>query len=242
MNKIFKKDNSIILDEQTHKYILKGKEKIKFVSVTTCISEYFEIFDKEKIAYKLVTYNPKYAGKTVEELIGEWEASASFGTAVHKEIEDYINHKNPPTIDKAIAGINWLNKYLIKSEFDLFSEVIIYCENLKIAGTIDLIVYDKLNKVYHILDWKTSKSVSSESYKMKKGNKPETEDLLDSKFNHYALQLSLYRYLLEKNYDITIDDQIIVHIDNDSVHGYITPYLLKNIESILNNHKEQNVI
>jgi hypothetical protein len=77
---------------------------------------------------------------------------------------------------------------------------------------------------------------------MKKGNRPETADLLDSKFNHYALQLSLYRYLLEKNYDITIDDQIIVHIDNDSVHGYITPYLLKNIESILNNHKEQNVI
>ena len=25
-----------------------------------------------------------------------------------------------------------------------------------------------------------------------------------------------------------IDDQIIVHIDKDSVHGYITPYLVKN--------------
>ena len=61
--------NEIQLEESSHKYILKGKEEIKFVSVTTCIAEYFEIFDKEKIAYKLVTYNPKYAGKTVEELI-----------------------------------------------------------------------------------------------------------------------------------------------------------------------------
>ena len=191
------------------------------------------------VQQELVTYNPKYVGKTVEELIGEWDAAANFGTAVHKEIEDYINNKNTPTIDKAIAGINWLNKYLKKSDFDIFSEVIIYCENLKIAGTIDLLVYDKLNKIYNILDWKTSKSVSSESYKMKKGIKPETSDLLDSKFNHYALQLSLYRYLLEKNYDITIDDQIIVHIDNDSVHGYVTPYLVKNIESILNNYYKE---
>ena len=71
---------------------------------------------------------------------------------------------------------------------------------------------------------------------MKTGNRPETEDLLDCKFNHYALQLSLYRYLLEKNYNLELDDQLIVHLDNNSVHGYIAPYLEGHIVSILKNY------
>ena len=187
----------IRLEELSHKYILLNNEDIEFTSVTTCISEYFEKFDKERVAYKLVTTIPKYKGRTVQDLIEEWDATAAYGTAVHKEIEDYIKAKKVPEINKAKAGINWLNKYLKKSDFEVFSEVIVYCKELKIAGTIDLIIYDKSNKKYSILDWKTSKEIKTDSYKMKTGTKPETKDLLDCKFNHYALQLSLYRYLLE---------------------------------------------
>ena len=129
-----------------------------------------------------------------------------------------------------------LNKYLLKSEHDLYSEVIVYSEELKIAGTVDLLVFDKISKKYKILDWKTSKAIKTDSYKMKTGNRPETADLLDCKFNHYALQLSLYRYLLEKNYNLELDDQLIVHLDNNSVHGYIAPYLEDHIVSILKNY------
>ncbi len=85
---------------------------------------------------------------------------------------------------------------------------------------MDLLIFDKVSQKYSILDWKTSKEIKTDSYKMKTGNKPETNDLLDCKFNHYALQLSLYRYLLEKNYDIMLDDQLIIHLDTNTVHGY----------------------
>ena len=71
---------------------------------------------------------------------------------------------------------------------------------------------------------------------MKTGNRPETEDLLDCKFNHYALQLSLYRYLLENNYNLELDDQLIIHLGNNIVHGYIAPYLESHIVSILKNY------
>ena len=230
------KNGEIRLEESTHKYILSGNEDIEFTSVTTCISEYFDKFDKEAVAYKLVTSVPKYKGKSVESLIKEWELTARYGTAVHKEIEDYIKHKKTPEIDKAIAGVNWLNKYLQKSDYDIFSEVIVYCKQFKIAGTVDLIIFDKINNKYSILDWKTSKEIKTDSYKMKTGNKPETQDLLDCKFNHYALQLSLYRYLLEKNYDIILDDQLIIHLDANSVHGYVTPYFKEHIVSILKHY------
>ena len=234
---IFTQPNGAIkLEESSHKYILEGYEDIEFISVTTCISEFFDKFDKNAVAYKLVTTVPKYRGRTVEELIHEWDQTANFGTAVHKEIEDYINLKKMPEIDRAIAGVNWLNKYLQKSDYEVFSEVIVYCKDLKIAGTVDLLVFDKISKKYSILDWKTSKEIKTDSYKMKTGNKPETQNLLDCKFNHYALQLSLYRYLLEKNYGVMLDDQLIIHLDTNSVRGYIAPYLKDHIVSILKHY------
>ena len=233
---LFQPNGNIKLEESTHKYILEGHEEIEFTSVTTCISEFFEKFDKNAVAYKLVTTIPKYKGRTAEDLISEWDATANYGTAVHKEIEDYIKLKKTPEIDRAIAGVDWLNKYLQKSDHELFTEVIVYSEELKIAGTVDLLVFDKISNKYKILDWKTSKAIKTDSYKMKTGNRPETADLLDCKFNHYALQLSLYRYLLEKNYNLELDDQLIVHLDNNSVHGYIAPYLEDHIVSILKNY------
>ena len=229
-------NGEIKLVESTHKYILTGHEDIAFTSVTTCISEFFEKFDKEAVAYKLVTKIPKYKGRSAEDLIKEWEESANYGTAVHKEIEDYIKLKKTPKIDRAIAGVNWLTKYLQKSDYEVFSEVIVYCKELKIAGTVDLVLFDKLNQKYSILDWKTSKEIKTDSYKMKTGNKPETNDLLDCKFNHYALQLSLYRYILAKNYNLQLDDQLIIHLDSDTVHGYITPYFKEHIVSILKHY------
>ena len=233
---LFPANGEIKLDESTHKYILEGHKEIDFTSVTTCIAAFFETFNKNEVAHKLVTYVKKYKGRTVKDLICEWDETAQFGTTVHKEIEDYIKLKKIPETDRAIAGIEWLKKYLQKSDYELFSEVIVYSLELKIAGTIDLIIFDKVSKKYSILDWKTSKSISTDSYKMKIGNSAETADLLDCKFNHYALQLSLYRYLLEKNYNLELDDQIIIHLDKNSVHGYIAPYLENHIISILKHY------
>ena len=233
---LFHPNDKITLEESAHKYILEGHEEIEFTSVTTCVSEFFEKFDKQAVALKLVTTIPKYKGMTTAALIREWDAAAEYGTAVHKEIEDYIKLKKLPEMDRATACIDWLEKYLKKSDYELFSEVIVYSEELKIAGTIDLLVFDKISKKYNILDWKTSKEIKTDSYKMKTGNRPETADLLDCKFNHYALQLSLYRYLLENHYNITLDDQLIIHIGKNSVHGYIAPYLEGHIVSILKNY------
>ena len=89
-NNLFKPDEKIFLDEEKHKYIFLEDKNIQFTSVTECISEYFEKFDQNKIAFKLVTTHPKYKGMQVDDLIEEWNLAAKNGTKVHKEIEDYI--------------------------------------------------------------------------------------------------------------------------------------------------------
>ena len=228
-NNLFKPDEKIFLDEEKHKYIFLEDKNIQFTSVTECISEYFEKFDQNKIALKLVTTHPKYKGMQVDDLIEEWNLAAKNGTKVHKEIEDYIVKNKKPENNKSIIAIEWLNKHLMNSKYDLFSEVIVYSKQLRLAGTVDLLLYDKINEVYTILDWKTNKKISTKSFKGKTGIKPETYDLPDCKFSHYSLQLSLYRYLLEKQYNLNMKKLIIAHITEDGVKGYVAPYLKNHI-------------
>lgn len=234
MNDLF--DDSIYLNEDTHTYVLRDNEDMDFKSVTRCVSECFEKFDKYGIASKLVRYADKYQGMTVGELIAEWAATAKFGTKVHKEIEDYLVSSVPPKIDRAKMAIEWLDDYLSKSDYTIHPEIIVYCEKFKIAGTVDLLLYNKTNNIYSLLDWKTSKKISKTAYGGKKGILKETSDLPDTKFNHYALQLSLYRYLLEKNYGINVQEQSIVHLDRDSIKEHPTPYMEDYIVSLLKNY------
>ena len=229
MNNIFKPDKKIILNEEEHKYIFLEDKSIQYTSVTECISEYFEKFDTLKIASKLVATHPKYKKMTVDTLIADWDLAAKNGTFIHKEIEDYIKSKKQPDNNKSQVAIQWLKKHLMNSKYDLFSEVIVSCNELKIAGTVDLLLYDKINQVYTILDWKTNKAITTKSYKGKTGIQPETYDLPDCKFSHYSLQLSLYRYLFEKKYNLNMKKLIIAHITDDGVKGYVAPYLKNHI-------------
>ena len=81
MNELFK--NDITLDQENHKYILESNHDFKFSSVTEFIHHFFEKFDQEKVARKLINTNSKYMGKTVSEVINEWGKGAKRGTIVH---------------------------------------------------------------------------------------------------------------------------------------------------------------
>ena len=52
MNELFK--NDISLDQENHKYILNSSPEFKFSSVTEFIHFFFEKFDQEKVATKLI--------------------------------------------------------------------------------------------------------------------------------------------------------------------------------------------
>ena len=232
MNKLFTKN--IKLQREEHKYILKTNPDLEFTSVTTFIGQFFEEFNAKKIATKLVTSNRNYMGMTVEEVLATWKDAAEHGTKVHEELENYILNKDTLTEPKSIQGMNWLNKYKMKSSFDVYPEVIIYSEELKLSGTIDLLLFDKINNKYIIMDWKTSKKIDTKSYKNKRGTKPASANIEDTKFNHYALQLSLYRYLLEEYYGIEVTQHLIIHLKDNECLGLHVPYMKKNVLKMVN--------
>ena len=233
---ITKTDNSVILDKKTHEYRLVNDPDLRFTSVTTLIGQHFEEFDPVAIATNLVENNTKYLGRTVDELVEEWKQTGVHGTFVHDEIENYINDGAPPTEPKSLAGVKWLEDYKMKSEIEIIPERIIYSKELRIAGTIDVLAYDRTKDYYEIIDWKTSKAVETVSYNGKMGTSAYTGNIPDCRFYHYALQLSLYRYILEECYGIRINNQLIAHLKEDEARGYVAPYMRDTIVDIINNN------
>jgi ATP-dependent exoDNAse (exonuclease V) beta subunit len=231
MNPIINKNISLIQD--THKYVLETKPDLNFTSVTTVIGSFFEPFEEQKIAKYLCSTNPKYKRMTPEELISEWHYSREQGTKIHEEIECFIKDDKPPVSTKAFSGINWLKQYYTNFDVDIFTEAIIFSTKLKIAGTVDILVYDKKANVYDIIDWKTGKRINKYSFQGKKGNHQVTSDLMDCNFIHYALQMSLYRYILEAYYKVKIRNQMICHLQKTTCKCYDTPYYFDHIKEML---------
>ena len=142
-----------------------------------------------------------------------------------------------PSEPKSLHGIDWYRKYKKKYPMKAKSEVILHSEDIGIAGMVDLITMNKDNKEVEIIDWKTG-GIEFKSYKNKMCPHEITEDLMDSKFEKYTLQLSLYRFMLENYYGLKVINQIVAHITDKGCIGYVAPYRKSHIEKIINNYME----
>ena len=172
-------------------------------------------------------------------LIANWDAARDYGTKVHNEIELYLNEDVKPEAIESFAAIEWLKKYDTNSDIKIYPEVIVYSKELKIAGSIDILIYDQSTKYYEIIDWKTSKSIDKSSFGGKMGTHPITSHLMDCKYVHYSIQLSFYRYLLEKYYGLKIKNQLIAHLSGNSCTMHTANYYQKEVVNIISeqNHK-----
>ena len=235
MNDLF--NDNIILLEPEHKYQLKSDLDFEFKSVTELASIYFEPFNEVAIASKLVAEHRRYAGMEVQELISKWHNARDYGTKVHEQIELYLNNDSIPDTAEASVAIDWLKKYQMKSDIKIHTEVRVYSKELKLAGSIDILAYDKNTDMYEILDWKTSKSIEQTSFNGKMGRHPITSHLMDCNYIHYSMQLSFYRYLLEEYYGITVNNQLIVHLKKNECVPHVADYYKQEVINILEHQK-----
>ena len=238
LSKLIKKSKLINLEEDTHTYFLQNSN-INFQSVTEFIHTFFKEFDENKIANKLKSIHPRYTGMTAKELIEKWNSNRDRGTKVHKEIEDYILKKDNNTYDmKSKQAIDFINKKCIKDSNVLLPELIIYSEKLKLAGTIDLVIYNKLTNQISLIDWKTNKKINKKAFRESDtGLRWPTKSLPDCNFTHYTLQLSLYKYILQNNYNIKVNGIFLMHLKDETYELYKCNYK----ESIIINMlKEKN--
>lgn len=125
-------------------------------------------------------------------------------------------------------------QYLIPNGIVAFNtEKEIVCKDADVAGSIDLILWDTRRKVHHILDFKRSNKLRSQMRGYGKMAEP-FKHLDDCKGAGYALQTSIYQYILERDYGMTIGDRILLSLHEEQPFETSVPYMKAEVEYIMN--------
>ena len=101
-----------------------------------------------------------------------------------------------------------------------------------IAGTADIILYNKQTNKFIIADYKTNKDLFK-NFKGKKLKAP-FNNLLDSPFDKYNIQLSMYQILFELT-GYEVENRFIIWLKPDAEYEiYYTQDLRKEINNLYN--------
>lgn len=221
-----KLDKNISINPNTHVYSIQN-DKNKYTSVTRFIHTLFPVFNANLIINKMMRSihwpNSKYYGKTKNQIKNIWEKnrkdSVDKGIMLHHDIEAFYNNvevKNN-TIEFKSLFFKFHNdhKHLIPYR----TEMMIYDPVLRLAGTVDMIFKDK-NGDYFIFDWKRSKKIQKENIYKDYCIHPLISQIPNTNYWRYVLQLYIYKYILENNYNMKIKDMYIVSFHPDNVDTY----------------------
>ena len=201
-------------EEKNHTYVSVVPDNRKWTSITKIISSFKVPFD-DNIAFKNSTdpYS-KYYGLTPDAIKQIWEnernRSTKLGSSFHKMMEEKAFATGGLSLavnkgDWKFAGNQELTKVGVYPEHFAYNSYYAICGQADIVETTD---YNTLN----IGDFKTSKKIDRTGYKGKKMLKP-INHLDDCYFNHYALQLSFYMWMiLQHNPQLRPGLQTIYHI------------------------------
>lgn len=218
----------IKFEEEGHKYTnVDPNDDFQWVSVTRLIGQFKEKFDAPKVAERCSKgKNPKYAGKPVEEILEMWDRenkrSTDLGSWYHNQREsDMLQFKTltrdgielpiiKPDVDQG-------KKFAQSQKLDagVYPELLVYLKSASICGQADRV--EIVNNTVNVYDFKTNKEIKRRGYEFWDGTRKmmlgPVKHLEDCEFNHYALQLSIYMYvILKHNYNYNPGKIQIQHV------------------------------
>ena len=225
----------IKFDEKTHTYKAENK---KLISVTTYLNQFKKPFDADKIATNYPEKNNLIKKDVLEKCKNEADISKERGNIIHDAIELFLTkHQTTVNTSKYVEQKELENiyKYLLEllKEYKVVDcEKIIGSSELGIAGTFDCLMQNRKTGNLCLIDWKTNKEIKTEN--QWQNLLYPLYDLEDCDFNIYSLQLSIYKYIIEKFnlYSNNIEELKIVHIKN-GIHEMEVEYLKEAVEKIL---------
>ena len=96
------------------------------------------------------------------------------------------------------------------------TEWLIYDDQVKMSGSIDMVYENIDDGSLSIYDWKRCKSIDKTNGWNKFAITECISHLPDSNFWHYSLQLNTYKTILERNYGKRVTDMYLVRLHPDS--------------------------
>lgn len=187
------------------------------------------------------------------EILAEWqekrETSCIRGTAIHRQHE--LEHLAGNTKELQHLGLggkfstNLTNK--LEPGQNIYPELLLSRISddgkLRLAGQADLVIVDGWD--VFVLDYKTNKKIDMKAYFDRKTKKHSTmkyplNNIQDTNFWHYSLQLSTYAWMIQKiDPRFEIKALILLHYDHDGNNAtYECEYLKTDVERMLAFHKK----
>ena len=244
--------------EDGHYYTYKDKPV--GVSVTRFIAEYENEFNQQEVAEKCATKQ----NKPVEQILEEWKYKADFacakGTTCHEYAQSLWSGEeyNELMFDGSIEFLKSVN--LIQAQAKQFKkdyqdhlehlqdELVIGSAEYDIASAVDHLFYNKLTGGLVLVDYKTNSTLKGynddiKNRKYTKKMKVPLHKIDDDALHHYYIQLSIYKFLIEKYTGLKVDEMFIVYM-SENIENYeiieIT-YLEKEVKEILENRRKLNM-
>ncbi len=239
------RDKCIVFDEPTHTYTVNGTYQ-GYISCTGFLHSFFGHFDPAETIRKMKASpkwpQSKYYGMTDEAIMALWNengrSASEKGTAMHLAIEQFLNDAHDEIDPSTYETREW--EYFMDfwkehgGDLEPFrTEWEVWAEEIKLAGSIDMIFRRKSTGEFLIYDWKRSKEIRTEN-RFQSGLGPMSH-LPDCNYWHYALQLNVYRWILQKHYGLVIRELAILvfHPDNKGYKRYKLPLLDDEVEAMI---------
>ena len=238
--------------EDGHYYKYKGKDI--GISVTRFIEEYVNEFDSQAVAERVA----EKEGKLVSEILQEWatknQTSCLKGHLGHIYAQSLWNKENVlEDINNVESGVKMFLNPILKQADNFYEdykdrlehlvdEFVVGSEEYDIASAIDHLFINKFTGGLVLVDYKTNSDIhKSERYA--KQMKIPLNHLKDFTLNHYYIQLSIYKYLVEKYTNLSVDEFFIVYMSEniDNYEIIEVPYLKNEVEKILENRRVKNM-
>ena len=235
---------SIVFNAADHSYKSIDAEGIDWISVTSLLSNFKKPFDAEKIAASVTKKSrSKWFGIPPEKILELWKAEAdratTLGTFYHNQREaDLCSLSSIELEGIPIPVYKPLEEGALKKAPEqkltdgIYPEHMVYLKSAGICGQSDLV--EVVNSKVNIIDYKTNKEIKTESFKNWEGISDKMQHpvshLDDCNFNHYALQLSIYMYIILKHNRKLRPGKIYIHhvifeVEGTDEYGYpITRY------------------
>jgi ATP-dependent exoDNAse (exonuclease V) beta subunit len=205
----------IQFDEPAHAYLFDGK-RVEH-SVSQLAASLKRPFDGLMVASRCSaqkreqwTNNPNCSDAA---LVAAWNQNgamaAEAGTRLHAQIETFHKARENPDLCPIIA--DWMRRTFPRADTDVIPELriagrVVEGDERVVAGTIDLLCYDRRTESWSIWDWKRGSISTTNGDEDTLGIGIRTSSHLV-----YSVQLALYARILRLSYGIDVKHCYLVH-------------------------------
>lgn len=205
---------SIVFNAADHSYKSIEVDDIKWISVTSLVSNFKKPFDAKAVAAKVTnSKRSKWYGIAPEKILEIWDNEANrattLGTYYHNQREyDLCSlaslEREGITIPiiPPVAEIEGLKQAPVQRlDPGVYPEHMVFLKSAGICGQADRV--EVVQDVIDIYDYKTNKEIKTQSFTNWEGVSEKMlhpiDHLDDCNFIHYAIQLSIYLYIMIKH-------------------------------------------